>query len=174
MLLDLWSLWIHLHPDSIISHWGWDKMAAISQTILSIAFSWIKMLEFRLNFHWSLFLRVQLTICQHWFRDWLGAVQVTCHYLNQWWLVYWSIYASLGLNELYHWLMSHGQTAHSRVIRDYTEINMVSADGLVSRVTKQGALWLLSLVAWVMVGVLRGDVVYCIQVILYLGTDDWP
>ena len=75
-------------------------MAAISQTTLSIAFSWIKMLEFRLNFHWSLFLRVQLTIFQHWFRQWLGAIQATSHYLNQWWLVYWRIYASLGLNEL--------------------------------------------------------------------------
>ena len=26
--------------------------------------------------------------------------QVTRHYLNQWWLFYWCIYASLGLNEL--------------------------------------------------------------------------
>ena len=75
-------------------------MAAISQTTLSIAFSWMKMLEFRLNFHWSLFLRAQLTIFHHWFRYWLGAVQATSHYLNQWWLVYWRIYASLGLNEL--------------------------------------------------------------------------
>ena len=31
-------------------------------------FSWMKILEFRLRFHWSLFLRVQLTIIQHWFR----------------------------------------------------------------------------------------------------------
>ena len=28
-----------------------------------------------------------------------NAKQVTSHYLNQWWLVYWRIYASLGLNE---------------------------------------------------------------------------
>ena len=41
-----------------------------------------------------------LTIFQHWFRYWLGAVQATSHYLNQWWLVYWSIYVSLGLSEL--------------------------------------------------------------------------
>ena len=75
-------------------------MAAISQTTISIVFSWMKMLEFRLNFHWSLFLRIQLTIFHHWFRYWLGAVQATSHYLSQWWLVYWSINASLGLNEL--------------------------------------------------------------------------
>ena len=31
---------------------------------------------------------------------WLGANQATRHYLNQWWVVCWRIYASLGLNEL--------------------------------------------------------------------------
>ena len=44
------------------------KMAAVSQTTFSNAFSWLKMFEFRLRFHWSLLLRVQLTIIQHWFR----------------------------------------------------------------------------------------------------------
>ena len=29
-------------------------------------------------------------------------VQTTSHYLNQWWLVYRRIYASLGLNKLIH------------------------------------------------------------------------
>ena len=53
---------------SCLTHWGRDKMAAISQTTLSNAFSWIKILEFRLKFHWNLLLRVQLTIFQHWFR----------------------------------------------------------------------------------------------------------
>ena len=52
----------------LLTHWGRDKMAAISQTTLSNAFSWMKMFEFRLKFHWSLFLRVQLTIFKHWFR----------------------------------------------------------------------------------------------------------
>ena len=37
------------------------------------------------KFHWSLILRVQLTIFQHWFRKLLGADQATSHYLNQWW-----------------------------------------------------------------------------------------
>ena len=45
-----------------LTHWGRDNMAAISQTIISNAFSWMKMFEFRLRFHWILFLRVQLTI----------------------------------------------------------------------------------------------------------------
>ena len=51
-----------------LTHWGRDKMDAISQTTLSNSFSWMEMLEFRLKFHWNLFPRVQLTIFQHWFR----------------------------------------------------------------------------------------------------------
>ena len=50
------------------THWGREKMAAIFQTTFSYAFSWMKILKFRLRFHWSLFPRVQLTIFQHWFR----------------------------------------------------------------------------------------------------------
>ena len=76
------------------------QMDAILQTPFSNAFSCMKMFEFRLKFHWSLFPRVHVTIFQHWFWSWLGAVQATSHYLNQWWFVYWRIYASLGLNEL--------------------------------------------------------------------------
>ena len=52
----------------LLTHWSRDKMGAISQTTSSSAFSWMKILEFRLKFHWSLFLRVHLTISQHWFR----------------------------------------------------------------------------------------------------------
>ena len=55
-------------PHCLLTHWGRDKMAAIFQTTLSNAFSWIRILEFWLRFHWSLFLRVQLTIFHHWFR----------------------------------------------------------------------------------------------------------
>ena len=70
------------------------------QTTFSNGFCWMKLYEFRLKFHWSLFLGVQLTIFQHWCRKWLGANQATNHYLHQWWLIHWRIYASLGLNEL--------------------------------------------------------------------------
>ena len=52
----------------VLTHWGRDKMAAIFQTTLSNAFSWMKMLEFRLKYHWSLFLRFEFTIFQHWLR----------------------------------------------------------------------------------------------------------
>ena len=51
-----------------LTHWGRDKMAAISQTTFSKAFLWMKMYKFRLRFHRGLFPRVQLTISQHRFR----------------------------------------------------------------------------------------------------------
>ena len=59
--------WIAVWGDCL-TQWGWDKMAAIFQTTFWNAFSWTIMYEFRLRFHWSLFLRVQLTIFQHCFR----------------------------------------------------------------------------------------------------------
>ena len=47
----------------------WTKWSQfISQTIFSHAFSWMKSFVFWLKINWSLFLRVQLTIFQHWFR----------------------------------------------------------------------------------------------------------
>ena len=85
-----WHHMASLGPNEL-THWGWDKMAAFSQTTLPDAFSWMKMLQFQLKFHWSFFLRVQLTKFQHWFRQWLGADQATSHYLSQWWLDYWRI-----------------------------------------------------------------------------------
>ena len=52
----------------VLTHWSRDKITAIFQTTFSNAFSWMKMYECWLWFHWSLFLGVQLTIFQHWFR----------------------------------------------------------------------------------------------------------
>ena len=75
-------------------------MAANFLTTFSNAFSWMKIQKFGLRFHWSLFPKVQLTIFHHWFRKWLGAWSAPIHYLNQWWLYHWHIYASLGLNGL--------------------------------------------------------------------------
>ena len=61
------------HVLFILTHLPLDKMAAISQTTSSDAFSRMKSVVFWLKFHWSLFLRVQLPIIQHWFSWWLGA-----------------------------------------------------------------------------------------------------
>ena len=51
-----------------LTHWGRDQIDTISQTIFSNVFSRLKMNEFHLGFHRSLFLRFELTIFQHWFR----------------------------------------------------------------------------------------------------------
>ena len=55
-----------------LTHWDTYKMAGIFNTF-SNAFSVMKMFEFLIQFHLSSFLKVQLTIIQHWFRWWLGA-----------------------------------------------------------------------------------------------------
>ena len=78
---------------TVLTHWGRDKMAANWQTTFSNAFSWMKMFEFWLNFHWRLFWKVQLTICQHWF--WTSDDAFVLNRQH--------IHASLSLNEsLYH------------------------------------------------------------------------
>ena len=50
------------------THLPLDEMATTSPTIFLDAYSWMKIFAFWLKFHWSLFLKVQLTITQHWFR----------------------------------------------------------------------------------------------------------
>ena len=57
-------IWISRHHDdhSTLTHWGRDKMAVIFLTTFSNGFSLMKKYEFRLKFHWTLFLWVQLTI----------------------------------------------------------------------------------------------------------------
>ena len=45
-----------------------ENMAAIVQTIFSDTFLWMKSFAFWLKFHWSLFLRVKLSLTRHWFR----------------------------------------------------------------------------------------------------------
>ena len=56
ILLNLLS---HFWGANELTHLPLDKMAVISQTIFSGAFSWKKSLVFWLKFHWGLFPRVQ-------------------------------------------------------------------------------------------------------------------
>ena len=58
------GLQLHQNISVKLTHWGRDKMPAIFQTTFSNAFSWMKICEFRLIFHWILFLKVNL----YWFR----------------------------------------------------------------------------------------------------------
>ena len=52
----------------LLMHWGWDKMAAILEMTFSYEFSSMKIFIIWSKFHWTLFTRVQLSICQYWFR----------------------------------------------------------------------------------------------------------
>ena len=61
-----WWIYASLNVNGL-THWGRDKMDAISQTTLSNPFSWMKIFDFWLKFHWSLFVRFQLTVFHHWF-----------------------------------------------------------------------------------------------------------
>ena len=70
-------------PHWVLTRLPLDKMAIISQTTFSSAFSWMTNFVFWFKFNWSLFPIFQLTIRQHWFRQWRGAAQATSHYLNQ-------------------------------------------------------------------------------------------
>ena len=73
--------WVHTKNDScnhafkleFSTHRGqtkWlpEKMAQILQTTFSNAFLWNQTFLFWFKFHWHFFLRVPLTISQHWFR----------------------------------------------------------------------------------------------------------
>ena len=91
----VWRCWwsASYGEQKVLTHWGWGKMAAIFQMTCSNAFSWMKMYELQLKFHWSLFPRVQLTIFSFGSDNGLSPGR-------RWWLFYWRINASLGLNEL--------------------------------------------------------------------------
>ena len=103
-----WSLW------PTLTHLPLDNMAIISQTIFSDEFSWMKSFVFWLKFHWSLFLRVQMTINKHYWRQaiiWTNAEpihwrirgrggggggggggqdpKIVLNHCYQWWLMTW-------------------------------------------------------------------------------------
>ena len=43
---------------ALLTDWGQDKMAAISQMTFSTVFSWMKTFDFKITFHWNIFLGV--------------------------------------------------------------------------------------------------------------------
>ena len=65
---DLSSFKCQWLSSAFITHWGRDKMATISQTTFTNAFSCIKSIVLRFKFHRNVFPVVQLAISQHWFR----------------------------------------------------------------------------------------------------------
>ena len=54
--------WCHMErgllSKNLSTHWGRAKMTAILHTLFLNPYSWMKMLEFQLQFHWSLLLRI--------------------------------------------------------------------------------------------------------------------
>ena len=89
-------LYIHL------THCGRDKMAAISHTTFSNAFSWMKTYEFQLKFHWSLFPRVHLTYSIIGSDNSLAPNRRQAIIWTNDGLCFWCIFTSLGLGELTH------------------------------------------------------------------------
>ena len=59
---------LDLTAPQVLTHLPLDKMAANLADDIFNAFSSMKRFVFWLEFHWSFFLGVQLTIGQHWFR----------------------------------------------------------------------------------------------------------
>ena len=52
-----WRIYAALGGDDL-THWGWDKMAAILHMTFSSAFPWMKLFEFWIKSHWNMFLCV--------------------------------------------------------------------------------------------------------------------
>ena len=83
-----------------LPHWGRNKMTAIFQTTFSHDFFLMKRREFRLRFHWRLFLGVQSTLFRQCIDNGLAPVRRQAIIWTNDGLVYWHKHASLGLNEL--------------------------------------------------------------------------
>ena len=89
-----------------LTHLPPDKMTAISQTIFSCAFSWMKSFVLRLKFHWHLFLRVQLIITSIGSDNGLAPDRWHDIIWTNAYQIHWRLYAALGGNELRqltHW-----------------------------------------------------------------------
>ena len=77
-----------------------DKMAAISQTMFSGAFSWMKSFVFWLKFHWNVLLRVQLTATHPGSDNGLAPNRRQAIIWTNADLINWRIYAALVGDEL--------------------------------------------------------------------------
>ena len=77
-----------LHLIKLLTQWGQEKTDAISQTTFSSVFSWMKTIDFRSKFHWSLILRVQLKLSSIGSENGYVASSRQAKSLNQWYLVY--------------------------------------------------------------------------------------
>ena len=82
-------------------------------------------------YHCCILLEIKLTTTTA--RSEHGAYRAASHYLNQRWLVYWRIYASLGLTELTHW----GRVTHICV----SKLTIIGSDNGLSPGRRQANIW---------------------------------
>ena len=82
-----------------LTHWGWERIATILQMAFSNEFSWMKMHGFHLILH-CLFLWSKLTTSSIGLDNGLVLTRRQAIIWTSDGLVYWHIYASLGINEL--------------------------------------------------------------------------
>ena len=98
-------LFLHIYISlklSLFTYLPLDKMDAISQTIFSDAFSWMRTFVFLIKFHWSLFLRLQLTKTSIGLDNGLALNRRQAIIWTNADPVQWHIYTSLGGEELTH------------------------------------------------------------------------
>ena len=81
------------------THWGGDKVVAISQTIFKCIFLNETVL-ISLKILLKLLPEIRIDNILALVQMMLSADQATSHYLNQWWLIHWHIYVLLSLNGL--------------------------------------------------------------------------
>ena len=81
--------------------------------------SWMKIIVFQFKFHWSLFLKVQLRISQHWLGKWFGTEQATSCLSAP--MMFWFTDACLDFVELIHWMPVTGGNArpYSQLVRPW-------------------------------------------------------
>ena len=84
-----------------LTHWGRDKMAANFQTALWNGMSWRQICEFRFIRRGTFNNFSSLIQTMAWCRPGDQPLPEP----TQWWLVYWRIYALLGINEITCWIM---------------------------------------------------------------------
>ena len=77
--------WIGPQRTPVLTQLSLDKMAVILADDNFKCIFLDENDEIRFEFHWNVFPEVQLTISQHWIRQWLDTEQTTSHYLNQCW-----------------------------------------------------------------------------------------
>ena len=93
--------------------------------------------------------KCKLTIFHHWFRQWLGAGCATSQSLNQWWVIYWRIYVSLGLNSYHVEFISGKKYIYFHFLSFYINAEMTQVVGILP-CGRQGLVNSTKLIPWLL------------------------